>query len=86
VNNISPGMLATAEVRAGIERRARKRGWEGDFEQVEARAVKELMPNPTGRIGRVEEVGALVAFLASDLAGYVNGADIRIDGGSADCV
>ncbi len=44
------------------------------------------MPNPTGRIGRIEEVGALVAFLASDLAGYINGADIRIDGGSADCV
>ena len=87
VNNISPGMLATAEVRAGLERRAQKHDWgTTDWEEIEARAVKELMPNPTGRIGRIEEVGALVAFLASDLAGYINGADIRIDGGSADCV
>ena len=44
------------------------------------------MPNPAGRIGRIEEVGALVAFLASDHAGYINGADLRIDGGAADCV
>jgi hypothetical protein len=31
-------------------------------------------------------VGALVAFLVSDLAGYLNGGDFRIDGGAADCV
>ncbi len=34
------------------------------------------------RLGRVEEVADLVAFLASDKAGYINGAEIDIDGGS----
>lgn len=36
---------------------------------------------PAGRLGRPEEIGALVAFLASDSAGYVNGAAIPCDGG-----
>jgi NAD(P)-dependent dehydrogenase (short-subunit alcohol dehydrogenase family) len=30
-------------------------------------------------------VGELVAFLASERAWYVNGVDLRIDGGAADC-
>lgn len=36
---------------------------------------------PMGRYGRVEEVSALVSYLASDLAGYVTGQSFRIDGG-----
>ncbi|MDJ0852442.1 MAG: SDR family oxidoreductase [Myxococcota bacterium] len=86
VNTISPGILATAEVRAMLERRAEKEGWGTSWEETQRVAARDFMPNPTGRIGRVDEVGALVAFLASDLAGYINGADIRIDGGAADCV
>jgi len=38
---------------------------------------------PAGRFGRPEEVAALTAFLASDEAGFINGAEIRIDGGSS---
>jgi len=86
VNTISPGILATAEVRAGLERRAAKLGWGSEWEEIERRAARELMPNPSGRLGRVEEVGRLAAFLASDHAGYINGANLRIDGGAADCV
>jgi 3-oxoacyl-[acyl-carrier protein] reductase len=36
---------------------------------------------PSGRLGQPEEVGALVAFLASDGAAYINGASIPCDGG-----
>ena len=36
---------------------------------------------PTGRLGSVEEVAALCAFLASDLAGYITGETIHINGG-----
>jgi 3-oxoacyl-[acyl-carrier protein] reductase len=38
------------------------------------------MPNPVGRIGHVGEVAAAVAFLASPLAGFINGANLRVDG------
>lgn len=36
---------------------------------------------PVGRFGRPDEVGALVAFLAGDNAGYITGATIDINGG-----
>ncbi len=45
-------------------------------------AMKQaLVDVPLGRYGTPEEVGYLVAFLASDKASYVNGAMIPIDGG-----
>jgi NAD(P)-dependent dehydrogenase (short-subunit alcohol dehydrogenase family) len=38
---------------------------------------------PLGRAGEAEEMGEVVAFLASDAASYINGADIQADGGFA---
>jgi len=34
-----------------------------------------------GRYGRVEEIAATIAFLASEGAGYITGQNIRVDGG-----
>ncbi len=42
-------------------------------------AIKQMVP--AGRAGKPEEVAALVAFLCSDVAGYINGQVIGINGG-----
>jgi len=83
VNCVSPGLIATDEVRQGFLAAAERRGLRGSFEEIEPEIVARRMPNPCGRTGRVEEVGALVAFLASPLAAYVNAANLRIDGGAS---
>ena len=47
--------------------------------QFDAAQVKAMVP--AGRAGTADEVAALVAFLCSDLAGYINGQVIGINGG-----
>jgi glucose 1-dehydrogenase len=49
-----------------------------DQENMEAR---EAALNPTRRIGKPEDIAAMVAFLASEEAGWVNGQNIIVDGG-----
>ena len=36
---------------------------------------------PMGRLGQAEEVGDLIAFLASERASYITGVSIPLDGG-----
>ena len=38
-------------------------------------------PLPIGRIGQPEDLAAIVAFLASDRAGFITGTAINVDGG-----
>jgi 3alpha(or 20beta)-hydroxysteroid dehydrogenase len=40
-----------------------------------------LAETPLGRAGTVDDVTPLVAFLLSDAAGYISGAEIPVDGG-----
>jgi len=47
------------------------------------RASYEKVSIPLGRIGTLEEVADVVAFLASDRAGYIHGTIINVSGGKS---
>jgi NAD(P)-dependent dehydrogenase (short-subunit alcohol dehydrogenase family) len=68
VNAISPGPITTPGT--------------ADFMMADRRA-KVVAQVPMGRFGQPEEIASAVAFLASDAASYVNGADFHVDGGWA---
>ena len=76
INNVMPGYTETDRVKQLVEVNAQKSGRSTD--EVLAGLAN---PIPVGRIGRPEEFGALVAFLASERAGFITGVSIPIDGG-----
>ncbi len=86
VNTISPGIIATEGVKQFYRGLAARYGWGSDWGAIEQHVLTDVLPNPTGTLGTVEQVADLVAFVASPLAGYINGADLRIDGGSTHAV
>jgi 3-oxoacyl-[acyl-carrier protein] reductase len=75
VNNVAPGMILTDRLQHTLS----SGPGAPSLEQQMAQLAREI---PVGRIGKPEELAALVAFLASPLAGYISGATIPIDGGA----
>ncbi len=53
----------------------------GSAEKASANPPLDHAWHPAGRVGRPEDVASLVAFLASDEAGWMTGVNIVIDGG-----
>lgn len=82
VNTVSPGLIHTPDLEAGYRNRAAKKGWGDDWEDILAHIVAEDFPNPCQRLATREEVADLVMFLCSENAGFINGQNIRIDGGA----
>jgi 3-oxoacyl-[acyl-carrier protein] reductase len=76
VNNVCPGYTRTDRLddlagmlgeRTGAKPEEIFEGWE------------KLIP--AGRLGKPEEFAAVVAFLASERASYINGVSLTVDGG-----
>jgi len=86
VNLVSPGIIATDEVKERFTRRAEKLGRPTDWESVQTLVFEEFMDLPTRRVPEPEDVGRLVAFLAGECSASITGANHRIDGGAADAV
>ncbi|MEM5386428.1 SDR family NAD(P)-dependent oxidoreductase [Paraburkholderia phymatum] len=86
VNTISPGAILTPALEAWIRDLARQLNWGDDWATIERRYTTEFFPLPVARIGRVEDIGNMVALIASDRCSYVTGANIRVDCGHASAV
>lgn len=76
VNCVCPGYTRTDRVAQLNAARARELGV--PVEEVERQVTANI---PLGRLGRPEELAALIAFLASERAGYITGTAIQVDGG-----
>ncbi|NUR83662.1 MAG: SDR family oxidoreductase [Nonomuraea sp.] len=69
INNVLPGPFDTERLRSMV----------GGEDGISASGQKV----PVGRVGRPEELGDVVAFLASERASYVNGVSMLVDGGES---
>jgi 3-oxoacyl-[acyl-carrier protein] reductase len=76
VNNVCPGYTRTARTDDLARSISARSGVQ--TEEVFAQWAREI---PAGRIGTPEEFAAVVAFLASQRASYVNGTSLAVDGG-----
>lgn len=72
-NTVAPGWIGTDNMHDYLEQKV----------GVTRDKVNEFVGNriPAGRVGRPEEIGSTIAYLCSDLAGYISGEWIAVDGG-----
>lgn len=78
VNIISPSAIRTERTTDTAKQRGALKGISGEEEMAACEAAPIAQ-----RFGTPEEFGAMVAFMASDVAGYTTGVNIRIDGGAS---
>ena len=71
VNSIAPGTIDSPMLRAFVAAQGDPEGTRRAFDEVQ----------PRGRIGTIDEVANLVAFLASDESSLISGATVPVDGG-----
>jgi NAD(P)-dependent dehydrogenase (short-subunit alcohol dehydrogenase family) len=82
VNTVIPGTIRTPAIDDYIEIMRKKHDWGDDPAEWERRYT-EVWPQSVPRLGAPRDIGTAIAYLASPLAGYINGAALRIDGGMA---
>ncbi|KAB8169713.1 SDR family oxidoreductase [Streptomyces sp. 3MP-14] len=80
VNSVSPGGIQTEAADRLVERLTER--FDGDGDAAWDSLVAALGGVPLGRFATPEEIADVIAFLASDTAASILGADIVVDGGT----
>jgi 3-oxoacyl-[acyl-carrier protein] reductase len=84
VNAVSPGTIRSAKLEEAFRHVAAERGIaprEAAWDEVQRGVLPLFAQVPLGRVGELDELADTVAFLASPLAGYITGINLRVDGG-----
>jgi len=83
INCVSPAFIATPMTNLMMDELAKERN--SSREEAISWFLKNKRPNlAVGRRGEAEEVAAVIAFLSSQAASFVNGSNYRVDGGSVE--
>ena len=77
INNLLPGTFETQRLAGNFAAQALREGT--DAASIRAARIHK---HPAKRLGRPEEFGATCAYLCSAHAGYINGQNLLMDGGS----
>ncbi|MEB3216242.1 MAG: SDR family oxidoreductase [Nostocales cyanobacterium 94392] len=81
VNSVSPAFIATPMTDAMMKKQAEEKGI--SFEEAISQFLQNNRPHlELNRRGKAQEVAAVIAFLCSQQASFVLGANYRVDGGS----
>lgn len=89
VNAVSPGTIRSAKLEEAFRSVAADRGIyaaDAPWEKVQAGVLPLFAQVPIGRVGELDELANAVAFLASPLAAYITGVNLRVDGGMSPCL
>ncbi|MBO0903024.1 SDR family NAD(P)-dependent oxidoreductase [Jiella sonneratiae] len=84
-NTVSPAFIETAMTDGMMEKRAKELGVSFD-EAVESFLDEERPGIALKRRGRVDEVAAAIALIVSERGSFINGSNMRVDGGSVQAV
>jgi 3-oxoacyl-[acyl-carrier protein] reductase len=79
---LSPGPIVTPLMEDTLRRMAERLGWEGEWEELQARAATEIWRLTSKRLGTPADIARAVAFMASPLNTFITGVNLRICGGS----
>ena len=77
VNSVHPGFVQTPLLDEGFDRMVAR----GVAEKADDLKDQVSASPPVGRLGTMQEIGAAIAFLASEEASYMTGSEMVVDGG-----
>ena len=82
-NTVSPGTVHSISLDTAFRKKAIERGMAIDapWDDIEREILPLFAQVPLGRVGTLEEIADAITFLSSPRAGYITGANLRLDGG-----